>query len=368
MPDDTRSVAPAVRLFLWSRIAIWALALVVVVGFESALNSRRGEWDSGRLHDLGVVVDVWGRWDSDWFLKIAEEGYSWPSSTPAFFPLYPLLVAGAGRLLLGHFLLAGVVISLAAGAAAFALLFDLTRDRLGEEAARRTVLFLAVAPTTLFFGAVYSESLYLLLAVAAFTSAERGRFGRAGALTGLALLTRSAGVALLPALLLLAWRAPNRRRAIGGLAIAPLLFALYPLVLTIWIGQPLAFLDAQRVVWERRLSPAGPLGGVIAAVERRELLDLGVAIALIALGIVAWRRIGAAYGIYTLVSVALPLTFVSDKMPLWSMQRFAIVAFPAFMALATVVRTRRAVAATAAILAAWLAVDVVRWALWYWVA
>ena len=314
------------------------------------------------------AIDVWARWDSDWFLRIAENGYSWPSSTPAFFPLYPLLVAGLGRLLLGHYLLAGVLVSLAAGAAAFVLLYRLTCLRLGEEAARHTVLFLAVAPTSLFFGAVYSESLFLLLAVATFLLAERGRFWQAGAAAGLALLTRSAGVALLPALVVLAWRAPDRRRALAGIAVAPLLFAIYPALLAIWIGHPLAFLDAQKVVWERRLSPAGPLGGVVAAVQDRELLDLGVAFALIALGIVAWRRIGAAYGLYTLTSVALPLTFVSDKVPLWSMQRFAVVVFPAFMALATLARSRRAVVITTTILAAGLCVYVVRWALWYWVA
>ena len=126
------------------------------------------------------MIDVWARWDSDWFLRIAEHGYSWPSSTPAFFPLYPFLVAGLGWVLLGHDVLAGLVISLAAGAAAFALLYRLTEGRLGEGAARRTVLFLAVAPTSLFFGAVYSESLFLLLAVAAFLAAERGRFWQAG--------------------------------------------------------------------------------------------------------------------------------------------------------------------------------------------
>jgi hypothetical protein len=103
-------------------------------------------------------------------------------------------------------------------------------------------------------------------------------------------------------------------------------------------------------------------------VQHLELLDLAVAIALVVLGVVAWRRIGAAYGVYTLVSVALPLSFVSDKTPLWSMQRFAIVVFPAFMALATLVRGRRATLLVATILAAWLAVYVVRWALWYWVA
>jgi hypothetical protein len=368
VPDDKRSVAPALWLFLWTRAAIWGLAVVAVVGFDSALNARRGEWDSTRLHDLGAAFDVWARWDSDWFLRIAEHGYSWPSSTPAFFPLYPLLVAGLGWVLMEHFVLAGIVVSLAAGAAAFGLLYRLTFDRLGEDVARRTVLFLAVAPTSLFFGAVYSESLFLLLTIAAFLAAERGRFWQAGAVGGLALLTRSAGVALVPALLVLAWRAPDRRRALAGVALTPTLFLLYPLLLSLWIGQPLAFLEAQRVVWERRLSPAGPLGGVIAAVQQREIVDLGVATALIVLGVVAWRRIGAAYGLYTLASVAIPLTFVSDKVPLWSMQRFAVVVFPAFMALSRIVRDRRAVLVTATILGAGLAVYVVRWALWFWVA
>ena len=275
--DDTRSSAPALRLFLLSRAAIWLLAVVVVVGFDGALNARRGEWDSSRLHDLGAVIDVWARWDSDWFLRIAEDGYSWPSSTPAFFPLYPLLVAGLGTGLRrprrarrrGH-------LARGRGRRVRAALPPDATCVSERTTARRTVLFLAVAPTSLFFGAVYSESLFLLLAVATFLLAERGRFWQAGAAAGLALLTRSAGVALLPALVVLAWRAPNRLRACG-VALAPLLFALYPLVLAIWIDRPLAFLDAQKVVWERRLSPAGPLGGIVAAVQHRELLDLAVA-------------------------------------------------------------------------------------------
>ncbi len=368
VPDLKRSGAPALRLFLWSRAAIWLLAGATVVVLDGSLNARRGEWDSARLHDLGVVLDVWARWDSDWFLRIADSGYSWPSSTPAFFPLYPLLVAALGWIMAGHDLLAGTLLSLAAGAAAFAVLYRLALARLGAEAAWRTVLFLALAPTSLFFGAVYSESLFLLLAVTSFLFAERGGFWRAGTAAGLALLTRSAGVALLPALIVLAWRAPDRRRALAGVAVAPALFALYPALLAVWIDRPLAFLDAQRVVWERNLSPAGPLGGIVAAAQHRELLDLAVALALVALGIVAWRRVGAAYGLYTLTSVAIPLTFVSDKMPLWSMQRFAIVVFPAFMALATLSRSRRSTALIATILAAGLAVYVVRWALWYWVA
>ena len=211
----------------------------------------------------------------------------------------------------------------AAGAAAFGLLYRLTLDRLGEDVARHTVLFLAVAPTSLFFGAVYSESLFLLLTVATFLAAERGRFWQAGAVGGLALLTRSAGVALVPgstrprlAGARPAARACRRRRDAGALP------ALSPAALR---------LDRPAV----RL-PRGAEGGVGASPlarwtsrrhhrrrPTREVLDLGVAVTLIVLGVVAWRRIGAAYGLYTLASVAIPLTFVSGKIPLWSMQRFA---------------------------------------------
>ncbi len=367
MPDDSRSVSPGLRIFLWSRAAIWVVAVVAVVLFDRRLEAG-GEWDSPRLHELGTAIDVWARWDSDWFLKIAEEGYSWPSSTPAFFPLYPFVVAALGFVLLGHFVLAGVVVSLVAGSAAFVLLYRLTETKLGTETATRAVLFLALAPTSLFFGAVYSESLFLVLAVATFLAAERGSFWRAGALAGAAFLTRSAGVALLPALVVFAWRAPERRRALAGVALAPALFLLYPLLLAVWIDRPLAFLDAQKVVWERHLSPAGPLGGIVAAVQAHELIDLPIAAGALGLGVVAWRRIGAPYGLYVLVSVALPLAVYSDKSPLLSVQRFVIVAFPAFMALATIVRSRRATIAVATILAAVLAVYVVRWALWYWVA
>jgi hypothetical protein len=365
--DDTRSVSPGLRVFLWSRAAIWVVAVVAVVFFERSSNPG-AEWDTPRLHELGTVIDVWARWDSNWFLQIAEEGYSWPSSTPAFFPLYPFLVAGLGVVLLGHPLLAGVVLSLAAGSAAFVLLHRLAEVKLGADIARRTVLFLALAPTSLFFGAVYSEALFLLLAVATFLTAERGSFWKAGGLAGLALLTRSAVIALLPALVVFAWRAPDRRRALAGVAVAPVLFILYPLLLALWIGKPFAFLEAQKVVWERQLSPAGPIGGAVAAVQDRQVLDLVVVSVVVGLGIVAWRRIGAPYGLYVLASVALPLAVYSHKAPLLSVQRFVIVAFPAFMALATVVRGRGATVVTSAILGAALIAYVVRWALWYWVA
>jgi len=228
-----RASNPAPEIFLWTRAAIWAAALFAFFVFVPNRHPRAARWDDPSLtHDLGAFTDVWARWDSVWFLRIAEHGYDAASgAASAFYPLYPATVAGLGRVLFGHYVLAGILISLAAALAAFLLLYRLAEERLGAEGARRTVLYLAVFPFALFLQAVYSESLYLFLTLAAFALAERRQFLAAGGVTGLALLTRPTGVALLPALALLAWHERGRLRALGALAVAPVLFAAYPLYL-----------------------------------------------------------------------------------------------------------------------------------------
>jgi hypothetical protein len=359
---------PAFRIFLWSRLAVWALAAGTVLLFEGDLNPSRGRWDTPRLHELGAAVDVWARWDSNWYLRIAEQGYSWPSSTPAFFPGYPLLVAGAGRALDDHFLLAGLLVSLAACAAAFALLYGLVVDRLGPDDARRSVLYLALFPTSFFLGAVYGESLFLVLAVGTFALAERGRLGWASVVTGFALLTRAQGVALLPALAVFCWQSDRRARNLPLLAVPPAVFLLFPLTLELWLGHGLAFVDAQKL-WERSLAPLGPLGGLVQAIGEGDVVGPLLAVAMLALAVLAWRVLGAAYGLYALGALAIPMALPSERLGgLYSFPRFALVAFPCLVALAVVGRDRRAHVVVVAVLAAGLTVDVVRWALWYWVA
>ncbi|HEY7178266.1 MAG TPA: mannosyltransferase family protein [Gaiella sp.] len=363
-----RALRVPLAVFAWSRLAIWALAAGTVLLFENHLNPSRGRWDTPRLHELGDWFDVLARWDSDWYLRIAESGYRWPSSTPAFFPLYPALVGGLGRVLGDRFLLAGVLVSLAASATAFVLLYELVRLRLGPADARRAVLYLAVFPTSLFLGAVYGEGLFLALAIGTFALAERGRLGWAGLAAGLAMLTRAQGLALLPALAVFAWRAERRGRALATLAIPLALFLVYPIVLEAWIGHGLAFLDAQRI-WDRSLAPLGPLGGLVQAVGEGDVLGPLLAVAFLALAVLAWRVLGAAYGVYALVGLALPMAFPSERLGgLYSFPRLALAAFPCLAALAVLGRDRRVNVAVVAVLGAWLAVDVVRWALWCWVA
>jgi hypothetical protein len=363
-----RGPATALRIFLWSRLAIGAVAAGTVLLFEDHLNPARGRWDTPRLHELGAALDVWARWDSDWYLRIAESGYDWPSSTPAFFPLYPAVVGGLGRVLGDRFLLAGLLVSLAAAAAAFVLLYDLVDSRLGSPDARRTVLYLALFPTSLFLGAVYGESLFLALAVATFALAERGRLGWAAVAAGLAMLTRAQGIALLPALALFAWRSPRRSRDLWLLTLPVAMALLFPLALEASVGHALAFLDAQRI-WDRSLAPLGPLGGLVQAIGEGDVLGPVLAVALLALGALAWRTLGAPYGVYALFALAAPMAFPSERLGgLYSFPRLALAAFPCLAALAVLGRNSRVHAVVVVVLGAGLAVCVVRWALWYWVA
>ena len=90
------------------------------------------------------------------------------------------------------------------------LLYDLTVHEYSEPVARRTVVYLAIFPTAFFFFAPYSESLFLLLSLSAFREASNDRWPTAAIAGVLAAMTRSIGIVLAPALVVMAF---ERHRA-----------------------------------------------------------------------------------------------------------------------------------------------------------
>ena len=212
------------------------------------------------------------RWDSVWYLTIADSGYGGSTPRAAFFPLYPLLVRGVGTVLGGShaaLLIAAFLVSLAAFIAALALLYRLTELELGPRLARPALLLLAVFPAAVYFGAPYSESLFLLLAVGAFYAARTGKWAWAGTCAGLASATRSAGLLLLLPLVLIWWDARPRRAADAAwLLLAPLGIVAYAAWLGLVEGDALRFLDVQEA-WSRHLAVplAGAWDGLVAAYD-----------------------------------------------------------------------------------------------------
>jgi hypothetical protein len=294
------------------------------------------------------VAHLWQQYDSGWFLQIANGGYSVDIDAPAFYPLYPLLLRFVGDAIGGHPELAGFVLALPLSLAVFALLHSLAVRHAGEDGAFRAVFYLAVFPTAFFLCLVYSEALFLALAIAAFLAAERRRYLLGGVLAGASMLTRPLGVAVIAGLLAFALHDPAPRKALTRVLVALPVFALYPLLLVADGRSPLAFFHSEGRF--RHTSFFDPLRGGysgmrlawrgvdtlthgfdwVAALNVTALITL---VAFAILTVFVFSRLGAPYGLYCFISLAMPVAAPADPWPYVSMQRFALALFPCFVVL-----------------------------------
>jgi hypothetical protein len=149
----------------------------------------------------GRPLTTWANFDGVHYLTIIEKGYKGTGLIQAFFPLYPLIV---GTLSFGVLnpIVVGVIISLASFAGAIYYLYHLVLMTESPKVAGRVLWLLLLFPTSFFFGALYTESLFLLLVVGCFYAWEKKRYGLAGVIGLLAASTRLVGVFLVPALLI----------------------------------------------------------------------------------------------------------------------------------------------------------------------
>src|SRR5262245_5779220 len=108
-----------------------------------------------------------------------------------------------------------------------------------------------LSPNSIFFSGVYTESLFLLLALLTFLALSRGQFFWAVIAAGLASVTREVGLALSPALIVYAWRRQGRSRVlhISGATIAPLVFFGYVFAAGVIAGDWLAYFKVNAEVW-----------------------------------------------------------------------------------------------------------------------
>jgi hypothetical protein len=358
-PEAVAALRLAWRITWATRALVWAAGVGALLvwgtsGLEATFDPAGLTSPFRAFGD--VLVGPAARWDSAWYLSIAQGGYG-DGGQVAFFPLYPLLVR-AGGWIVGSPLVAGVLVSGACLVVALAVLHELTRLELGAAAARWTVVALALSPMSFFLSAVYSESLFLAVSTGALLAARRRRWWWAGALGGAAAATRSAGVLLLVPVALLAWEARPRPRVALALALVPAGLAAYLAGLAATGHDAFAPFHAQEV-WYREW--AGPFGGVLDGATAawdgvRQLLsgrhDVAyftkaagdpmyvarmnlVLFAFLLAGVVALvgaaRRLPRAYAAYTLAALALPLSYPVGPQPLMSLPRFELVLIPLWM-------------------------------------
>jgi len=341
---NRRRVVLIVVAFALSRLLLVATG----VAANTLLPANEGE-EFTHLLDGGPALDMWYRWDAGFYATIATYGYDWwneghPADDMAFLPLYPLAVravmsitgCGYTPYLSTCATVSGLVVSNAALLAATLLLFNLTYGTFGPGAAWRALTLLLVSPASIFLSGVYTEATFLLLSLIVFSALERNRFGPAVLAAALACLTRSVGIALVPALLWHAWRSSGEGgRVIRlGLALVPgLVFAAYILGAGLWVGDPLAYFHTYETTWER---PAGGFIGAFTAYFSGEAvswfgwrlswLDLLATLGFLALALLVLRR-RVAWGLYALGAIIVPVLSGT----LVAMPRFGLVVFPFYV-------------------------------------
>src|SRR2546421_4928105 len=178
-----------IQLFVATRLL---LLMVTYFGYILLVVPK----DSTVPVNIVSLLTSWNHWDGFNYVRIAQFGYQSVYDL-AFFPLFPALIWTIGHLL-GNwsYLFVGTVISNLALLGALFVIYQLAVESLGEQVARRTLLYLCIFPTAFFFFAPYNESLFLLLTASAFLALRRQKWWLAGALGFLAALTRSAGLLL----------------------------------------------------------------------------------------------------------------------------------------------------------------------------
>jgi Gpi18-like mannosyltransferase len=383
----------------WSRHWIWTdvISIFIVTRFALLLIGWFTQFIAPNVHYPGQesvargwdyttfrLLDIWGRWDTGWYLGIVKYGYvidgplHSTQSNIAFFPLYPYLVKLLALLIPGSqtrprvLLLIGVIVSNLFLVGALLLLHKLIVTTFNDQSlAQRSIQYLLFFPTGFFFSCFYTESAFLFLSVAAIYAATRRSWAAAGLSGGLLALTRPVGVlVIIPLAWLylesLDWKLVKIRMNILWLLLVPAGLFSFLLVAYKLSGDFLAPLHVQQA-WQRKFvmpwqTLISPFGGNASVTFIEQVLVVGfIALALLSL----LKLPSASYGLYSLLLIVVPLTSGT----LMSTSRYLVVVFPVFILMAIwggrismVDRTLKTVFLTLQVL------FMTAWCQFYWVA
>lgn len=294
----------------------------------------------------------WANFDGVHYLNIAGHGYT---TNARFFPLYPLLILlvsflfgkgipyGALQFFTAFFI-SQLFFFLSLVAFNKLLAFDYKKNIV-----ERTILFLLLFPTSFFFAAIYTESLFLFLTILSLYFARRRKWLFASLCGMLLTATRVVGIAILPALMYELWTTEKNKKVVlkksFSLFLVPLGIIIYAIYnFFIW-NNPLHFWVSQGTLGNSRsvFGVVLPPQTVIRYMKILTTLPLiqfewwialleAVVFALCCLLLfIAWKKkVRASYLVFAALAFLIPtLSGTFSGLP-----RYAIVLFPIFIALA----------------------------------
>ena len=331
-----------ILLFLVSR-GVLTIVGVLSIALMGRMTGMRLGWE----HPPYIWLDIWGQWDTGWYLDIAKNWYAVEAPYKnyynyVFFPLYPTLIKLLGAVI-GNNFYAGLIISNAALLAAAILLYKLVEIDHDREVALNSVKYMFIWPTSFILSGVLSEAVFLMLVIGCFYLARKGKWLSVGIAGFFLSLARVNGVCVGIPLLYEYMKEKNFRLKgirvnILALALLPLgllLFCVYNYYLT---GDFLAFVHAQSA-WGRHLGNPlmtlayGIFGGAAKPIDTVQACFTVFTLASLA---IFYRRIPVSYLLFCLISIFLPLSTGLHSMP-----RYMVVLFPVFILFAQLGKDKR---------------------------
>jgi len=325
---------------------VWRLALVIFSYFGSLriINNALREAPTS-YHFL----NPWIGFDSGHYLSIVNNWYK-TAEQAAFFPLYPLLVKIIGLVVNNNYI-AGLLVANIAFIIALFILYKLLRLKFEEDFTRRVIFYLLIFPTAFFFGSMYSESLFLLLVVSSFYLIKKKSYLSAAVIISLAVLTRSIGIIIIPALIWQLWRQHSQQTTLFNIKKVFSVFTLPIVSFVGWLvylkntyGDYFAFINIQNT-WPMQHREVGLISSFTNFYESTKslftlsafteeyainLVDYGLFILFLFFAIYIFFKMNKVYGLYMFL-LLIPVFFSGS---LVSVDRYVLVLFPAFILLA----------------------------------
>lgn len=338
-------LARAAVIFLLTRLVVFGAAYSWLF-YDAAkveLGPREPIWH-GDAGGHGFAAEPWRRWDALWFVKTAREGYSFipgRQSNTTIFPLYPALMAAGAKAGL-DLVWAGVIISNLCLFWAAVFMLSLVDKQCGKRTSGRSVAAMLLFPSAFVFSGVYSESLFLVTTLGAFYFAGERRWFLAG-LFGLgASLTRFTGAAVFIPLAMMFFDSYKRdgERPLNALWLMTILAgpAMFFAYLQIETGSYMNYFNSQ-AHWQKTMDwPWVGLGWEIVPWYwgPNQMLNAGAFFLFAALCRVVWKKYGAVWGVYMFIGLLMPACASR-----WiGMPRYVMVLFPAFAAIAELLKSK----------------------------
>ncbi len=331
------------------RIAVLALGVLLALLPPDPYQDPKtpDRYRAEMLAGSAQVIEPWYRWDADWIVSIARDGYATAGDNTgrhgvAFMPAMPAVLVAAHTVGLNEFWF-GLLAANLATAVGMAVFTRVTARLSGDrDTAIRAFVLLNAFPTSFFLSAPYNEAFGLLFTALALSAWLDQKAIQAGVWALLGSLCRMTGAAV--GVAAFAWWLFEDRSRQGAKRALIVAVGSFAGLLLFWgylgwaVGDPFAGLKSQ-VAWGRRaLSPWNPLYAIESIYDPvlphwgEAFIVLGFAV----LGIRAWLRRGAFWGVLTLVPVGqmmLSGTFLSGH-------RVILAALPGFIELADLLRNR----------------------------